>query len=78
MRGWGELTYYIFNSHGEPTLMSSMQLYELKMWKDDVLVRNFIPCYRKSDNVIGLYDLVNNVFYLNQGTGTFIKGEDIT
>lgn len=56
--------------------MSSMRLYELKMWKDDELVRDFIPCYRKSDNVIGLYDLVNNEFYTNQGTGEFLKGEN--
>ena len=40
------------------------------------VVRNFIPCYRKSDNEIGLYDTVNGTFYTNNGTGTFEKGED--
>ena len=38
------------------------------------LVRDFIPCYRNSDNEIGLYDLVNDMFYTNSGTGTFIAG----
>ena len=38
------------------------------------LVRNLIPCYRNSDNVVGLYDIVNNVFYTNDGTGDFIAG----
>lgn len=38
------------------------------------LVLNLIPCYRKSDNVIGMYDTVNDTFYTNAGTGTFIKG----
>lgn len=47
------------------------------MYYDDVFVRNFIPCYRKSDNVIGLYDLVNDVFYTNNGTGIFLKGADV-
>ena len=39
--------------------------------------RHFIPCYRKSDNVIGLYDLVEGTFYTNSGTGTFTKGSDV-
>lgn len=41
------------------------------------LLRNFVPCYRKSDGEIGMYDLVNGVFYTNSGSGTFIKGEDV-
>lgn len=41
-------------------------------------MRNFIPCYRRSDNVIGLYDLVENKFYTNAGTGNFLKGPDVT
>ena len=74
---WGTLTYYIFNSHGEPNLMSSMRLYYLKMYSDGILVRDYIPCYRKSDNVAGLYDLVNSTFYTNIGTGTFLVGSDV-
>ena len=33
-------------------------------------------CYRKSDGVIGMYDVENDVFYTNDGTGTFAKGQD--
>lgn len=40
-------------------------------------LRNFVPCYRKSDGEIGLYDIENNVFYTNNGTGDFTKGQDI-
>ena len=40
------------------------------------MVRYFIPCYRKSDNEPGMYDLVNNVFYTNAGSGTFFKGNE--
>lgn len=29
-----------------------------------------IPCYRKSDNKMGMYDIVGNEFYPNQGTGS--------
>lgn len=53
------------------------KLYGLKIYNNSVLVRHFVPCYRKSDNVVGLMDLVNNVFYTNNGSGTFLKGDDI-
>lgn len=39
--------------------------------------RNFIPCYRKSDGAIGMYDTVNNYFYTNQGEGCFSKGNNV-
>ena len=54
---------------------SSIRLYQLKLYDNNTIVREFIPCYRISDNIIGLYDIVNNAFYTNQGTGTFIKGD---
>lgn len=37
----------------------------------------FIPCYRKSDNEIGMYDTVSKTFYTNSGTGTFLKGHNV-
>ena len=64
----------IFKVNGSSGSGMSIQLYDFKMYDNNVLVRNFIPCYRISDNVIGLYDIVNNVFYTNQGSGTFTKG----
>ena len=54
-----------------------MKLYSLKIWNQDALVRNFVPCYRKSDNEIGLYDTINGVFYSNNGDGKFEKSNDI-
>lgn len=53
-----------------------LKLYSFKIYDNNVLVRNFVACYRKSDNVAGLYDLVNDVFYTNSGTGTFSVGEN--
>lgn len=41
------------------------------------ILRNFIPAKRNSDNVIGLYDLANDVFYTNAGSGTFVAGAEI-
>jgi len=59
------------------TSYSSRRIYYLKIYNDKVLVRDYIPCYRKSDGETGMYDIVNNVFYTNKGTGEFLKGEDI-
>lgn len=53
------------------------RLYSFKMYDNNTLTRDMIPCYRKSDTEIGLYDLVNDVFYTNQGTGIFYKGPDV-
>lgn len=54
------------------------QVTSYKQWdKNGALVRNMVPCYRKSDGEIGMYDLVNRVFYTNAGTGSFGKGADV-
>lgn len=38
------------------------------------VVSDLIPCYRKEDEVAGMYDLVSGEFYTNAGTGTFEVG----
>lgn len=53
------------------------KIYEFKLYDNDILVRNFIPCYRKIDDVAGLYDVVNDVFYTNSGSGEFNVGADV-
>lgn len=70
---------YLFgrNSEGSLSNQSFVKLYSCKIYDNGTLIRNFIPCYRKSDNVAGLYDLVNNVFYTNAGTGTFAIGKKV-
>ena len=78
---YSSLNAYIFcyNYLGNASLHSKIKLYELKTWDmSGKLSRHYIPCYRKSDNVIGMYDLVNDTFYTNKGTGVFLKGQDIS
>ena len=67
---------YLFNNNTADKVnqYSNIKLYSCKIYDNGTLVRNFIPCYRNSDNEIGLYDLVNNVFYTNAGIGTFAYG----
>ena len=42
--------------------------------KNNILVKKLIPCYKISDNTIGMYDIINDVFISNSGTGNFTKG----
>lgn len=53
------------------------RLYKIEFYNDDTLVADLYPCYRKSDNVAGLWDNVNEKFYTNVGTGSFVVGGDI-
>lgn len=73
------LDTYIFanNLNGTPESPSSLRVYNLKIYDNNILVRNFVPCYRKADNVAGLYDLVNGVFYTNAGSSSFIIGGNV-
>ena len=72
-------TFYMgaVNRNGAATLNPKLTIYNWKFYQEDVLIRDFLPCYRKSDNVIGMYDLVTKTFYTNNGTGTFLKGVDV-
>jgi len=56
---------------------ASVKIYSCKLYVDGTLQRDFVPCYRISDSVIGMYDTVNGVFYTNAGSGTFTKGADV-
>ncbi len=48
-----------------------VQLCSCKILENDTLVRDFVPCYRKSDGKPGMYDLVTGEFFTNAGTGEF-------
>lgn len=54
--------------------LSKIKLYSFKIYHNNNLIRNFIPAIRKSDNVVGMYDLITDTFYTNQGTGIFTYG----
>lgn len=51
--------------------LSSIKLYSFKIYSNIDLIYNFVPCLNEN-GVAGLYDVVNEQFYSNNGTGTFI------
>lgn len=56
---------------------NNCKIYSCKLWENNTLVRDFIPC-RNPNNEIGLYDMVSQTFFANQGKGSFAAGEEIT
>ena len=55
----------------------TFKIYSFQMTTFNWLVRDFVPCYRKSDSVIWMFDTVNKVFYTNSWTWTFTKWSDV-
>jgi len=53
------------------------KIYSCTVYTGETETLNLIPCYRKADNVIGMYDTVTETFFTNSGTGTFSKGSDV-
>lgn len=49
----------------------SAKLYSCKIYDHEGLVRNFVPVKNEED-VVGLYDFVEEKFYANAGTGSFV------
>ena len=74
------LNFYIFNLNTagkeDGKYFTKAKLYFCKIWDNDDLIRYFIPVYRIEDNIPGLYDIINQKFYINQGTGNFLLGEN--
>ena len=64
------------NNVGSATLYCSAKLYSCQIYDNGVLVRDYVPC-KNGGGVVGLYDLVNDAFYQNAGTGAFTAGEEI-
>lgn len=70
------ITLFAWNNGSNGIVKNSSKIVDCKIFSGEVLVRNFIPC-KDSSGVIGLYDTVNNQFYQNAGSGTFIAGPEI-
>lgn len=47
------------------------RIYYADFKKNGVYTNIFLPAKRKSDNVIGMYDMISRQFFTNSGTGSF-------
>lgn len=78
-------TIFLFTLNGSGAEYSmNGKIYEAEAYLNNILIRYFVPCYRKYDSVIGMYDLCGSIhpgtgtpFYTNGGQGSFSKGDDV-
>ena len=69
------LNIFIFanNIDGTAGQFAKNKVYGFKIWDNDILVRDMIPC-KRANGTIGMYDKIEKKFYANAGTGTFTAG----
>lgn len=83
--------YYLFSAYTNGAACDKakfrMSYCKIKNVKNQ-FIRYYIPCYSKTKIIdvnereqpkgtIGMYDLVHGQFYVNNGTRTFLKGNDV-
>ena len=70
-----ELFLGTWNNNGTPDSRYFVgNVYEMTIKKSGNLVMHLVPCYRKSDNVAGMYDEVSGKFMPSVGSKSFGKG----
>lgn len=67
----------LFNWPSLSGFKSNINIYSFLIKDTNGVDKILYPCYRKSDNKPGMYDIVNSVFYTNVGTGEFIVGPNV-
>lgn len=80
--GWGvfdgSLRVRMFGTdRGSVIRTCSVAIYHWKCTKNGEDIINLIPCYSKTTLEIGMLDVVSKTFYTNEGSGEFIKGQNI-
>ena len=64
-------TIYLFKVAYNSNYWATGRVYSLKIWDGQTLVRDMVPCYRKTDRELGMYDFVSATFFRNAGMGSF-------
>lgn len=69
---------FLIGSSAGYNYTTAFKCYNAKITYQNTVVADLIPCYRKSDDVIGFYDVVGNVFRFNTENSAFnAKGADV-
>lgn len=75
---WGTSLFCTFNSQDKTSVNRFIEakLYYFKLFVEGILVRDMVPCI-DSNSVVGLYDLVNDVFYSSPNGAAFVAGPTV-
>lgn len=71
------LTLFCRNNGNGRDHYSKHWLYYWKIYLGGEVVRDLVPCYRKSDHKTGVFDVKNGVFYQNGSSTEFEVGNDV-
>lgn len=84
LKEWNIITFnapsnaYLFGAyHDGSIVVKPWKVWYCRLYDNGRIVRDLVPCYRKSDNIVGMYDLVSGNFFTNKGTGVFSTGRVI-
>lgn len=64
-------------NRGDLNGTSYNRLYKTKVYENGELIAEYIPCYRKSDRIVGFYNPISNTFYFDDKGINFIAGPEI-
>ena len=70
---YGTTLFCAYKQTNVPYRFVEAKLYYFKLFMNGTLVRDMVPCIN-SNNVVGLYDLVNDVFYSSPNGAAFVAG----
>jgi hypothetical protein len=72
-------SFYLFGTHylDRNNLYNPTIIRKFSIVRNSELIIDLVPCYRKSDKVAGMYDMITGKLFTNDGTGTFIVGEKV-
>lgn len=68
-------TYYVGLGYITAKFCPALRFYSFRVLNVDTVIFDGVPCYRKSDSKIGMYDLISNSFVESRGRWT--KGADV-
>lgn len=77
VHSWGTSLFCAFaDANGTPMRLAEAKIYYFKLFVSGTLVRDLVPC-KNSNNVVGMYDLVNNTFYTSPNNVAFVGGNEV-
>lgn len=64
------------NTSNTPQRYCNGTIYYFKLFVNGSLVRDLVPC-KNSNNVVGMYDVVNDTFYTSPNGAAFVAGPEV-
>lgn len=72
--------FYIFarNISGVANSFTNGNCYRVTVTNNAETLMDLIPCYRKSDDKTGMYDLISGTMFTDMNGGEFVKGPEVS